>query len=242
MSLPQEAQQGWINSAEGWFKFVSEGDLNRTHVLDPVMLREVGCVQEKKILDIGCGEGRFARMLAARGGKVTGIDLTEPLVLHARELDPLGDYRVGNAEQLPFPNEAFDLAVSYLVLIDVPDYRRAIQEMARILRKGGHAIVANVNPFAGCGDGWEKNEKGEKLYYKVDRYFEERAIRYDWRGMSILNWHRPLEQYMSAFLESGFALERFLEPQPTAEAVADQPWIADGLRVPSFTVMVWAKQ
>src|SRR5580692_5980457 len=123
-----EAKKGWDNSASAWIR-ICKGDTNRTHLLDPAMLECIGDVRGVEVADIGCGEGRFCRMLSERGAVVTGLDLTPALVDEAVRQDPAGRYFVGNAETLPIASGHFDLTISYLVLVDVPDYRSAIREM-----------------------------------------------------------------------------------------------------------------
>ena len=65
------------------------GDWGREHVLDPVMLGRVAAGRFERALDVGCGEGRFCRMLKAAGVSVTGIDPTPQLLETARQRDPI---------------------------------------------------------------------------------------------------------------------------------------------------------
>ena len=90
------------------------GDWAREHVLDPVMLCRVAEGRFERALDVGYGEGRFCRMLSAAGLAATGIDPTGPLIETARQRDPSGDYRLGEAGELEFEAASFDLVVSYL--------------------------------------------------------------------------------------------------------------------------------
>ena len=76
-------------------------------------------------------------MLHDRGIRCTGIDPTQRLIQHARERDQSSHYVNGRAEELPFPNESFDLVIAYLSLIDINDFRDGIREMSRVLCPGG---------------------------------------------------------------------------------------------------------
>src|SRR6267142_893086 len=122
---------GWESSAQAWIDSMGErgerGDWGRQHVLDPVMLARVSGGRFGNALDVGCGEGRFCRMLKAAGVQATGVDPTRPLIELARQRDPSGDYRLGRAEGLEFAEANFDLVVSYINLIDIPDFRTAIR-------------------------------------------------------------------------------------------------------------------
>lgn len=217
------------------------GDWGREHVLDPVMLSRVTCGSYKRALDVGCGEGRFCRTLKQNRVAVTGIDPTTAMIEEARQRDPGGDYRVGRAEQLPFEATSFDLVVSYLTLIDIPDFRAAIREMARVLRPGGSLLVANLTSFStakNSGQSWIKDADGSCLYYPIDRYLDEFPEWFQWAGIRVQNWHRPLSAYMKAFLENGLHLSFFDEPEPVS---GEPSRAALYKRMPYFLVMEWRR-
>src|SRR6478672_2078332 len=112
----------WQTSADAWIADMGEfGDFGRRYVLDPVMLPRALARSPRKALDVGCGEGRFCRMLKQHAVDVTGMDPTTALLTVARTRDPQGTYLEGVAERLPFSDASFDLVVSYLSLIDIPD-------------------------------------------------------------------------------------------------------------------------
>ena len=84
---------GWQNSAAAWIADQGEhGDFGRRYVLDPVMLPLALARKPKTALDVGCGEGRFCRLLRAHGIAPTGVDPTQSLISHARAHDPRGFY------------------------------------------------------------------------------------------------------------------------------------------------------
>jgi SAM-dependent methyltransferase len=233
--------KGWELSAQAWIDSIGErGDWGREHVLDPVMLGRVAAGRYGSALDVGCGEGRFCRMLRAAGVAATGIDPTPRLVEQARRRDPSGDYRLGNAERLEFEPASFDLVVSYLTLIDIDDFRAAISEMVRVLKPSGSLLIANLTGFvsAGAAQGWVRDEEGRRLHFPVDRYLDEFPFWLEWAGIRIENWHRPLAAYMTALLDSGLHLRFFAEPEPkSGEASSQQAY----RRVPWFVVMEWQR-
>jgi 2-polyprenyl-3-methyl-5-hydroxy-6-metoxy-1,4-benzoquinol methylase len=68
---------GWDRSVSFWIAAMGEqGDGSREHVLDPIMLKRASAQRFERALDVGCGEGRFCRMLRAKGIFVVGIDPT----------------------------------------------------------------------------------------------------------------------------------------------------------------------
>ena len=146
----------------------------------------------------------------------------------------------GTGERLPVAEAAFDLVVSYLTLVDIPEFQAAIAEMARVMRPGGRLLVANLG-FTTAMEPWVRDERGVRQYRSMWQYLDEREIHLEWKGISITNFHRPLSAYMEAFLGSGLILERFLEPLPEDESLRDDPDMEDNFRIPEFVVMRWRK-
>jgi len=227
-------ENGWQASADAWIADMGEhGDFGRRYVLDPIMLARALKRSPKKALDVGCGEGRFCRMLKLHGVDVTGVDPTPGLIAAARARDTAGAYCEASAELLPFSDDAFDLVVSYLSLIDIPNVQEAIPQMARVLGPGGTLLIANLNSFnTACIDtGWIKG--------RIDDYLQERSMWIKYRGIRVRNYHRPMRTYLRALIDSGLNLTYFDEPSPGAGAPAGKA--ASYARVPWFLVMEWVK-
>ena len=235
MDLKDRLRTQWAESVEDW---IQQDQSVRTGMLDSWMMEALGDVSGKRVIDIGGGEGRFCRLLAGLGTEVTGIDLTEALVDRARSL-AVGreEYIVGNAEDLsPIDDECFDLAVSYIVLVDLFDYRRSIQAAFRVLRPGGRLVVCNVHPMrTSMPLGWLR-QGNKKLFYPVDNYMIEGPREFSWWGKQFINMHRTLSSYISTFLEAGFVLEGIQEPTPSDAQLAENPTFDDEIRAPNFII------
>ena len=118
------------------------------------MLEACGNVEGLQILDCGCGEGCFCRILAQRGASyVLGLDLCQPMIQVARELQPsCNEYRVADVQNLSsLLDQSFDLVVSYLNQCDLPDFMANTREVHRILRSKGRFIIANLHPMRSDG-------------------------------------------------------------------------------------------
>jgi SAM-dependent methyltransferase len=222
-----------------------DGDRGRKYVLDAPMLATVLDTGAKTALDVGCGEGRFCRMMSAEGLQTTGIDPTQTLLDAAQVKHPDGSYQKARAETLPFTHDAFDLTVSYVALIDIPDYTAAISEMARVTRPGGHVLVSNLQPNATARhreapetDGGWIYDGDEPRYFALDDALQERSFWAEWSGIRIKQYHRPLSAYMQAFLAAGLTLTSFSEPPfiGGTDALRDRY-----NRMPWFHMMLWRK-
>ena len=92
------------------------------------------------VLDCGCGAGRFAQMAANRGASVSGIDAAGKLVEIAAERTPGGDFRVGDLEALPWPENSFDAVTGFSSFQFADDKVRVLAEARRVSR-GTVAVV-----------------------------------------------------------------------------------------------------
>jgi ubiquinone/menaquinone biosynthesis C-methylase UbiE len=96
-------------------------------------------------LDVGCGMGFGAYYLALGGMKVTGIDITPKQIELATKMFEAygipGDFIVGDAESLPFPDKSFDIVISLGVLHHTPGIQQAINEIQRVLKPSGSAFI-----------------------------------------------------------------------------------------------------
>lgn len=234
------SSSGWDMSAAAWVASLGEqGDWGRAFVLDAPMRKEALKGRPANALDVGCGEGRFCRMLRTEGVSAIGVDPTAALIEEARRRDPGGDYRIGRAESLDFPDAAFELVVSYLSLIDIDNHERAVLEMARVLKPGGSLLVANLNGFATASEpgGWRRDTLGEERF-TFDHYLDVRPVEAAWKGIRVVNWHRPLSAYFKALIAAGLQLSLFDEPEPDP---AGGPKGARYRRAPNFCMMRWEK-
>lgn len=217
------------------------GGWGRTYVLDPVMNARVAGRGFRKALDVGCGEGRFCRVMQGAGIETIGIDPTERLLSEARMRDPDGDYRLGRAEALDFEDGSFDLVVSYLTLIDIQGYREALAEMARVLEPGGTLLIANLSSMTTAATVDSQVAHPDGTYYPIKDYLEERAEVVGWRGIEILNYHRPLSAYFQTLLTTGLRLADFDEPAPRGYPGHHARKAARYAGMPYFVVMDWRK-
>jgi SAM-dependent methyltransferase len=231
---------GWDDSASAWIDGVgTDGDWGRRTVLDTPMTARVSGRGFNRALDVGCGEGRFCRIMQGQAIDTVGIDPTVALIERARGLDPAGDYRVAHAETIDLPDHSFDLAVCYLSLIDIDALQSAIAQIHRVLRPGGVLLIANLQSFntAAGPDGWTADSDGIQRF-SIDHYLDERVQWVAWAGIRVQNWHRPLGTYMQALLGAGFKLRHFAEPEP----VGGDPDKAERYRrAPYFLLMEWQK-
>ena len=247
--MTSEDLHSWDALADGWAQWVNHNQ-TRTILLDPAHLEAAGDVSGKRVLDAGCGEGRFARMLAERGAQVTAFDFSPRMIELAQEVEakqPLGiEYVVADMTDLSqLVGESFDLVVAYLCLIDVPDCDSALREIARVLRPRGVFQFSVVHPcFLVPDASWEPRNPGtfpiwdkDKLYKKVDNYFPAREIRFKmWPTAPVetINYHRTLTDYAHALRAAGLLIRDIVEPVPPEDVMAKMDYLRENLRAPTM--------
>lgn len=235
----------WLALSPAWIKEVREGrNSHRNGLLDRPMLEACGSVAGLTILDCGCGEGRFCRMLVDQGARyVLGLDLCAPMIAAAKERQSAhAAYRVADVQDLGFlEDETFDLVVSYLNQCDLPNFNANNREVFRVLRRGGRFVVANLHPMRSAGGSWQRTPDGKKQHVILDNYFEEGARHWNMMGVALTNFHRSLSTYTRGFRDAGFSIEGIVEPTVSAESLALYPELDDELRVPNFIIYVLCK-
>lgn len=177
-----------------------------------------------RTLDVGCGEGRLSRDLAARGYSVVGIDGSPTLVAAAREADPGGEYMLADAASLPFADGAFTLVVAFMSYQDVDDLAGAVREAGRVLARDGHLCLAVVHPINSAGRFATRD--ADAPFVITESYFELRrtndTFERDGLRMTFASEHRPLAAYGDALADAGLAIERVAEVADTTMAPGDR--------------------
>lgn len=215
----------WDENAEAYAGVVAEREQTEAQgsALLVRLLECLGDVGGREVLDAGCGEGVLARILAERGARVMGIDVSPRLIRMARERhekDAVGtiEYRVGDLSRpVPELEGRFDRIGSLLALNDVADYRGFAATLRSLAKPGARLALAFNNPYSFL-------VRGEG---HVADYFASGA-RGTYGGMSRLlgsrvrYYHHTLEEYVDAFLGAGFRLAKLADvahtpPPPPGE-------------------------
>lgn len=108
----------------------------------------LGDVAGKDVLELGCGAARFSRDLAAAGARCVGLDNSERQLEYAREMGVDFPLVHAAAEEIPLPDESFDVVFSDHGALSWGDPQRVVPEVARILRPGGLLVFNVTSPFA----------------------------------------------------------------------------------------------
>jgi SAM-dependent methyltransferase len=130
--------------AETWEGPGGWGDPVYQHVLERANIGS-----RSRVLDCGCGAGRFAQMAADRGAMVAGVDAAEQLIAIAAQRTPNGDFRTGDLEALPWPEDAFDVVTGFSAFQFADNQIHALNEARRVSRDLVAVVIPTRVPESG---------------------------------------------------------------------------------------------
>ena len=215
----------WNAMGDEWFELARTGE-SRLCFIMPNMLRFMGDVAGRRILDLGCGEGGYARELTRRGARLTAVDCSAKAIGYAVALarEESLDIRhfVRNSNDLfGIAPGQFDIVLCSMMLMDCEDLGGTLREVYRVLKPGGRLFASVLHPcFDGNHDtGIGRQGTGADRQVVVMNYFEPKEWEAPlWRGTIPVIWrHRTLEDYVKAFVKAGFAIVDLNEPRATDE-------------------------
>jgi SAM-dependent methyltransferase len=179
-----------------------------------------------RLLDQGCGGGRFLSFFAELGWSVVGIDESEDQLRVAQpRAEAVGAELVhGDATELPFEDESFDAVAAVFVSTDAEPWERLVAEAARVLRPGGRFVHVGGHPAL---MGPHSAYQPDRNRWIVGSGYRERGRQYDLAGfrpegirIRVGAVHVPLDDFLNALLDAGLELTRVREGRKT-----DPPWL-----------------
>jgi SAM-dependent methyltransferase len=198
--LPDEYATREVDASEGyarWAASYAPGHNPLIAVEEPRVAELLASLPVTTALDAGAGTGRHALAIARRGIPVVALDQSPEMLAAVEraaheEALPVETMVASLAAPLPLADERFDLIICALVLTHIPDLARAIGELARVLRPGGHLLVTDFHPAA-VARGW-----------RTDCHLP---------GTSYLLPNAPhtRDDYLQAFAAAGIAIETALD-------------------------------
>jgi SAM-dependent methyltransferase len=196
---------------------------------------------DKRVVDLGCGFGWFARWARQHGAaQVLGLDLSENMIGRAKmdTNDPDIDYRIADLEQVELPESSFDFAYSSLAMHYIADFERLVKTVHRSLRPGASFIFTIEHPIymAPSDPGFMPDAQGRKLW-PIDRYSVEGPRTTDWLARGVIKQHRTLGTTLNTLIGAGFAIRHVQEWAPTADQIAANPDLAEEVERPMMLIV-----
>jgi ubiquinone/menaquinone biosynthesis C-methylase UbiE len=232
----------WESEAENWVRWARTPGHDAYWYFRDSFFDFIVPAPGRRTLEIGCGEGRVARDLTARGHRVTAIDNAFTLLRYARQDGPTAGYVRAESRVLPFPDRCFDVAVAYNSLQSLQcaaDMTATIREAGRVLDRGGRLCACVAHPVTDLGR--FIGDDPDAPFVMRQHYFEtlhvDDTVQKEGLTMTFRGWTYALEHYAQALEQAGFRLEALREPRPTGAAGRYERW----RRIPLFLFFRAAK-
>ncbi|HEX6076323.1 MAG TPA: class I SAM-dependent methyltransferase [Micromonosporaceae bacterium] len=209
---------------------------NRT-LEEPFVLRFLGDVRDRHVLDLGCGDaGIGPRLLATGALSYLGVDGSHRMLSRAQATlaGTSGMVRLADLETWePPPGARFDLVLARMALHYVADLGRLLTTIRRACRPGARLVFSVEHPVVTCSyDGdWDD---GVPRVWRVRDYYREGPRNCPWLGARVRKHHRTFETYLTLLTEAGFRLTRFSEGVPPRSEFTDPEVYERRLDVPMY--------
>lgn len=206
----------WENVAKKYARKIGNyGDINHRKYLNPIILRIIGNVKGKKILDLACGQGYFARIITRKGAKVTGIDISSSMINMAKDNEKeytLGiSYLLENSYRMKrLRNKTFDIIISNVSFHDIDDIKKTIKECSRVLKSEGRLLFSIVHPIRSRS---VRSKAKDGYCNKMYGYLNQTRVTHPMfpRRKDVGLYHRPIGLYIKELVKNGFLVSRFDE-------------------------------
>jgi ubiquinone/menaquinone biosynthesis C-methylase UbiE len=202
--LGPDKREGYerVEIVEGYDKWAPTYDAGHNPLIaleEDITLDFIGDVKNQKVLDIGCGTGRYCELLAKSGAKVVGLDPSSKMLDYAKKkvtCELKFELRLGRIEDAELPANHFDVVLSALTLGHISKLEPVIKKIDRIIKSRGRLIVSDIHPY------WPISG------HDYTEFFDRSGQEY-----RIPEYAHLLEEYWNLFKRFKFCIEGIREPK-----------------------------
>ncbi len=232
----------WNKMGDEWVELAQTDELRNCFIM-PNMLKFIGDVAGKKILDLGCGEGGYSRELAKKGAQLVSVDCSKRAIEIASALAEKENLKIehfirNSNDLFDIEPEQFDIVLCSMMLMDCEDLEGTLKEVARVLKPEGRLFASVLHPcFDGNHDtGIGRQGEGIERQVVVKNYFEPKEWEAPlWKGTIPVIWrHRTMEDYVKAFIKAGLTIVDLNEPRATDEQAKTSVALAWLQKIPLY--------
>ncbi len=223
------------------YKKLREKEVNANNLFElPTLYKLLPDVKGKRILDLGCGFGEHCiEYVNAGAERVVGVDISEKMLEVARKenSDPKITYLHMPMEDIGQIDEKFDLVISSLAFHYVEDFAGVVRNIYSLMNDDGVFLFSQEHPFSTChsgGDRWTRDENGKKIHLNLMYYGREVETDSTWFVDNVKRYHRMFSTIVNTLADTGFVIEKMVEPLPDDELLAKYPEYYDLFFKPDF--------
>ncbi len=240
-----------VYDQEDFFEVYNErrkrGNAPNELIEQPIIDELIGNVEEKSILDLGCGDGKYGIKLLKRGARYYhGIegskkmsDLAMANLKNDIPLERMGNYtaniEVGDIELVPFEKVKYDIVLSRLVLHYIEDLESLLTRIHKSLNEEGIFVFSVEHPIITSSyESYHLKVKREN--WIVDNYFDCGERINQWIGKNVIKYHKTIETYWKLFKKTNLEVVEIRESKPQKVNFKDKEEFKRRNRIPLFLI------
>jgi SAM-dependent methyltransferase len=204
----------------------------------PIINELLGDVQQRDILDLGCGDASFGKELLDRGAaSYTGLEGSGQMAAAAERnvADKNGTIIRENMESYRYPAHTFDIVTSRFAIHYVQDIHALFQHVHKSLKENGKFVFSVQHPLTTSS--FASKQTGDRRgNWIVDDYFLEGERKEPWIDQVVVKYHRTIEQYFRTLTSCGFAVTDLREGTPEREHFSSEEEFTRRQRIPVVLV------
>jgi malonyl-CoA O-methyltransferase len=163
---------------------------------DELVEKMLPSLNGKRMLDAGCGPGKFCKYAAEqKAANIVGVDLSPAMIEEARKHCPSGDFRISDLSAISFPKDNFDVIICALSLGHLEQLKPALQKLVDTLDHGGSLIITDFHPFL--------------TLTQAKRTFRDPATG---KQAEVRHYLHLFEEYVASFVENNVSIQEWAEP------------------------------
>lgn len=212
----------WGGVAEWYDGLLENEDTYQAKVILPNLTRLLDIKKGDKILDLGCGQGFFARAFEGLGAEIKGVDIGDELINIARNKSKHSKtitYYLAPSHKIGFiEDQSIDKIVIVLAIQNIEKMKETFDECKRVLKPGGKFLLVMNHPAFRIPkrSAWGFDEEKKVQYRRIDGYLSETKEEMEMhpgreRGPITISFHRPLQVYFKSLQKAGFTVARLEE-------------------------------
>jgi len=221
----------------------------------PSMIKAVGKIRNKSLLDIGCGAGIHIKHYLKSGAKCSGIDLSKTMITLAKQNCPNVDFKIGSMNKLPFKDASFDIVTASLSMHYIDNLNPVLKEINRVLKTGWLFYYSDESPIASTRERYEDDDfkivgigkfidkKSGKTIVLGNSMNEGLVEREMVPGMIIKSYKKTFRTQLQELTKANFELVDFIDCKPISDFKKYNP---DSYKVytkfPLFSIYVSKKK
>ena len=212
----------------------------------PVLSSLLPDLTDRRVIDLGCGFGWFARWAAEHGAAtVLGVDVSTSMLDRARsDTDTTAiEYRCCDLDVLDLEPHSADLVFSSLTFHYVQDLDRLMTTITESLTPGGSLVFSVEHPIFSAPSVQELESRADGgRFWPLDNYLVEGERVRRWFVDGVVKQHRTTATYVNTVIDAGLTVDRIVEWGPSADDIESRPELADDLHRPWFLLLSATKQ